>query len=245
MVRRRQHLWLALVAIAITATPCGAGEAISRAMTARNVPDVPPGPITEALSRPLTLYSLPDVPPAPVSEANSRALTLRVLPAPVNDPIQEATSRPLTLRNLPDLPPAPVTAAVSRALTVRNQPTVPPAPITAAISRALTVRVDPQTAAPEAPPSSFALYEAQPNPFNPRTTITFEVPRETRVWIRVYSLRGALVTQLLDGRMVAAGRHQVDWSGRDSGGRSVASGIYYCRMTAKGFSRSVPVTLAK
>jgi hypothetical protein len=257
--------WAVLAAL-LLATPSAAGEAFSRAVTVRNVPDVPSDPITQAWSRPMTVYSLPDVPPLPVTAAVSRAVTVRnlpdVTPAPVTHafsravtvhalpespptPITAAYSRPITVSNRPDPPPPPITAAVSRPMTVRNQPDVPPAPITAAYSRPLTVRVDPAIHAPPDRPAVFALHGARPNPFNPSTTILFEVPRETRVWISIYNVRGALVATLMNGVSLPPGPHEAVWHGSDGRGRSVASGVYLCRMTADGFDRTVPLTLVK
>jgi hypothetical protein len=78
-------------------------------------------------------------------------------------------------------------------------------------------------------PGSFALRQNWPNPFNPVTTITFELRAETRVSLVVYTLLGAEVATLLDG-VVAAGDHRVDF---DAG--NLPSGVYLCRLrTAAG-----------
>jgi hypothetical protein len=64
-----------------------------------------------------------------------------------------------------------------------------------------------------------------PNPFNPRTTITFEVPAPGLVRVRIHDLRGAVVATVLE-EVLPRGRHSVPWKGLDDLGRIVASGTY-------------------
>jgi hypothetical protein len=61
--------------------------------------------------------------------------------------------------------------------------------------------------------------------------LAFNVPRESRVTLRVYDVTGGLVTTLLD-RDVAAGAHQVAWLGRDDAGRTVPAGLYVAEVVA-------------
>jgi hypothetical protein len=91
-------------------------------------------------------------------------------------------------------------------------------------------------------PERFALLPNVPNPFNPQTVIPFEVPAPTRVTVRVFDVRGRLVRTLQDG-VVPAGSASVRWDGRDGRGQPVASGVYFVRMTAGGFSAARKVTL--
>ncbi|UCF06130.1 MAG: T9SS type A sorting domain-containing protein [bacterium] len=79
-----------------------------------------------------------------------------------------------------------------------------------------------------APP--LALNQNVPNPFNPQTTIGFSLPRSEHVWLDIYDLRGRLVHRLID-KLMEAGRHEIEWCGRDSKGRAVASGVYFYRLT--------------
>jgi predicted GH43/DUF377 family glycosyl hydrolase len=72
-----------------------------------------------------------------------------------------------------------------------------------------------------------------PNPFNPRTTIAFEVSHDGRVLLQVFDLRGRLVATLID-EIVAVGSHEVIWSGRGDGGREVPSGVYFSRLESNG-----------
>jgi len=73
---------------------------------------------------------------------------------------------------------------------------------------------------------AFALHGAAPNPFNPLTTIAFDLPRAEPVSLRVYDTAGRLVRTLLAGNGGKAGRNEVVWNGRDDHGKQAASGVY-------------------
>lgn len=79
-------------------------------------------------------------------------------------------------------------------------------------------------------PSAPEVYQNTPNPFNPTTTIAYDVPETGRVALRVYDVAGKLVRTLVDGDR-PAGTHRAVWNGRDSSGRLVASGVYLYRYT--------------
>jgi hypothetical protein len=86
--------------------------------------------------------------------------------------------------------------------------------------------------------------DAYPNPFNPRTTIAYELPVAGRLQMAVYDLRGRLVHMLLD-RESAAGTGSVDWDGRDRAGRALAGGTYLLRTTVAGHEAVRKLTLTK
>jgi len=77
-------------------------------------------------------------------------------------------------------------------------------------------------------PTAFQLWPNSPNPFNPSTTIHFDLPQAGRVKLAVYNLRGELVQTLVDGE-ISAGAHSVRFDGR-----GLASGVYFYRMEAGG-----------
>jgi hypothetical protein len=70
-----------------------------------------------------------------------------------------------------------------------------------------------------------------PNPFNPRTTISYVLPVRARVKLSIFDLTGSLVRTLVD-EMQGPGAHTVSWSGIDGQGRPVPSGVYACRLEA-------------
>ncbi|MFH1681749.1 MAG: FlgD immunoglobulin-like domain containing protein [Candidatus Eisenbacteria bacterium] len=101
------------------------------------------------------------------------------------------------------------------------------------------------TAVPDAaPPAVFALHPAAPNPFNPSTTIRFDLPRACPVRVDIFDVAGRLRRRLVDSDL-PAGRHQVSWDGRDNAGVLLGSGIYGCRMRAGGFERSRKLALTR
>jgi hypothetical protein len=89
-----------------------------------------------------------------------------------------------------------------------------------------------------------ALRPNVPNPFNPRTTVYFDVAVAGRVDVRVYSLSGRLVRTLVSGEM-PAGSHEVMWDGTDGAGRTVASGTYLVRLVAIDRTDSRSMVLLK
>ncbi len=98
----------------------------------------------------------------------------------------------------------------------------------------------------EAPelPSVFALEAASPNPFNPSTVIRYSLPVASRVEIRVFDVRGALVRTLVSA-FQAAGAKSVTWDGRSDAGARVSSGVYFCKMTAPGFDTTRKLVLVR
>jgi hypothetical protein len=93
-------------------------------------------------------------------------------------------------------------------------------------------------------PLETALLANFPNPFNPKTTIVYEVPGRTRVDLRAYDLTGRLVRVLEDSE-VEPGRHAAEWDGKDGAGRRVASGVYFCRLEAGSVTVSRRMVLLK
>ncbi len=80
-------------------------------------------------------------------------------------------------------------------------------------------------------PSAYVMHPNYPNPFNPSTTIGFDLPVASFARIVVYNILGQEIATLQNG-LAAAGTHTVVWNGRDSAGRVVAGGLYLVRFTA-------------
>ncbi len=75
-------------------------------------------------------------------------------------------------------------------------------------------------------PTVFALEQNYPNPFNPSTTISFALPRDMKIDVRVYNMLGQEIATLADG-FYTAGHHEVQWNARDASQVRVASGVYF------------------
>jgi hypothetical protein len=94
-------------------------------------------------------------------------------------------------------------------------------------------------------PSQFALHQCVPNPFNPSTTIRYDVPSGgARVSIAVFDVTGRRVVSLVDGTR-PAGVQSVTWDGRDEHGQAVASGVYFYRMASGNFTQTRKMVLLK
>ena len=70
-----------------------------------------------------------------------------------------------------------------------------------------------------------------PNPFNPTTTISFDIANESDVSITVYNIKGQKVKKLINDQLTA-GEHSVIWNGKDNNNKNVASGIYFYKISA-------------
>ena len=77
--------------------------------------------------------------------------------------------------------------------------------------------------------STFALYHNYPNPFNPVTTIHYDIPCYGEVVMAIYDIQGRLVRSL-EKLTQQPGRHEVTWDARNDAGSQVASGTYFCRI---------------
>ena len=78
-------------------------------------------------------------------------------------------------------------------------------------------------------PNQFSLSQNYPNPFNPATTISFSLPQESRVTLKIYNTLGEEIDTVSDA-FYTAGTHTVNW---DAG--SVSSGLYFYRLVAGDF----------
>jgi hypothetical protein len=94
-------------------------------------------------------------------------------------------------------------------------------------------------------PDRWALHGNVPNPFNPVTQIRFSVPAAGgEMSLLIYDVRGRLITPLVHGR-AAPGERSVTWDGRDEEGQTVASGVYFYRLTTDKRSFTKKMILLK
>jgi len=96
-----------------------------------------------------------------------------------------------------------------------------------------------QVGANDLAPTQFALGAAYPNPFNPSTTINFDLPQSELVSLTVYNLSGQVVRELANGQF-NTGRHQVVFDASD-----LASGVYLYTLKAGSFTESQKMVLVK
>jgi hypothetical protein len=85
-------------------------------------------------------------------------------------------------------------------------------------------------------PTQFALPQPYPNPFNPSTTISFNLPASDRISLIIYDVLGKKVRTLIDNERFGSGPQQMVWDGTTDDGRTASSGTYYCRLFGNGNS---------
>jgi hypothetical protein len=93
-------------------------------------------------------------------------------------------------------------------------------------------------------PVAYGLFQNHPNPFNPATAISFNLPENCEVTLDIYNTNGQRVITLLNKAM-SAGSHEVTWNGQDSDNTRVSSGIYFYRLTAGTYTSVKKMMLLK
>lgn len=88
------------------------------------------------------------------------------------------------------------------------------------------------------------LYPNFPNPFNPETSIKFSTSTDSKVEINIYNLKGQKVKRLTD-ELYKKGTHTLVWNGKDDNNKSVASGIYFCKMKTPDKTKTLKMVLMK
>ncbi|HET9253564.1 MAG TPA: FlgD immunoglobulin-like domain containing protein [Candidatus Eisenbacteria bacterium] len=97
----------------------------------------------------------------------------------------------------------------------------------------------------EASPRGVAvLAQNTPNPFNPRTTIRFMVPKAGPGSLTIYDVNGRRVATPLQGELTE-GEHRVAWEAKDHAGRPLPSGVYLYRLELPGFESTRRMTLLR
>ena len=75
-------------------------------------------------------------------------------------------------------------------------------------------------------PEFYALHQNYPNPFNPVTNISYNIPSQEKVKLKVYNVLGQQIRVLIDEKQ-KAGRYTIQWNGLNEKGLSVTSGVYF------------------
>jgi hypothetical protein len=107
-----------------------------------------------------------------------------------------------------------------------------------AIVRSVTGNDDPAEIAPVMNLSNY------PNPFNPNTTISFNVPKAGTGSVKIYNVKGQLVRNLASGNLTV-GLHKIVWDGSNDNGQSVGSGVYFTKFETAGKTLTQKMVLLK
>ena len=94
-------------------------------------------------------------------------------------------------------------------------------------------------------PTEFVLHQNFPNPFNPDTTIKYELAESANVTLQIYNVVGQVVRTLVGSEAQNAGRYQIRWNGMDDRGVPVSSGIYFYQISAGKFHAVQKLMLLK
>jgi len=93
-------------------------------------------------------------------------------------------------------------------------------------------------------PKEYRLYDAYPNPFNPSTTIGYDIQKKGHVSVLIYDMLGNRVRTLANG-IQEAGNGSITWNGRDDGGKLVSAGLYIYQIQSGTFSQAKKVVVLK
>lgn len=104
---------------------------------------------------------------------------------------------------------------------------------------------DVSTATPPGAVAALRVHGLSPNPFNPRTTISFTLGQTSAVSISIHDQRGRLVRDLVSGEQMEDGDRRVVWDGLDDLGTQSASGVYLFRVSALGLQQTVRGVLVR
>jgi len=96
-------------------------------------------------------------------------------------------------------------------------------------------------------PKSFSITQNFPNPFNPSTTIQYEIPDKdgsVPVNISIYDLRGRLIINLVDEKKTP-GTYRIHWDGRDEKAHKVSSGVYLYKIVSGDITATRKMVLVR
>lgn len=93
-------------------------------------------------------------------------------------------------------------------------------------------------------PKNFQLEQNFPNPFNPTTTISYLLEKNSNVNLSIYNIKGQLLKTLVN-HTIPKGKHSVTWNGTDKLGKQVASGVYFYKLETPNFAQTKKMVLLK
>ena len=94
------------------------------------------------------------------------------------------------------------------------------------------------------PPLDYKLNQNFPNPFNPSTSISYDLPEQSTATLTLYDIQGKVVTILQNG-IRSPGNYEVQWNGLDQAGNLVSAGVYCCRLQAGSYSKTIKMLYLK
>ena len=105
-------------------------------------------------------------------------------------------------------------------------------------------RYDYLSTADEGIPTEFVLHDNYPNPFNPTTTLRFDLPEVSNITLTIYNMLGQKV-RTFDYQNTSAGYHSVTWNATNDLGQQVGAGVYLYQLQTKDFVKTRKMVLLK
>jgi hypothetical protein len=93
-------------------------------------------------------------------------------------------------------------------------------------------------------PGTYNLHQNHPNPFNPTTTLRYDLPDDGMVNITIYDMMGRVVRNLVNDHQ-SAGYKTIQWNGTNGFGVPVAAGVYLYQIHAGNFQKTKKMILLK
>jgi hypothetical protein len=94
-------------------------------------------------------------------------------------------------------------------------------------------------------PEKYSLDQNFPNPFNPTTNISFSLPKESVVNLKIFNSVGQEITEIISGEKYAAGKYNLSWNGKDASGKYMPTGLYFYQLNTNGLSMTKKMLLLK
>ena len=84
-----------------------------------------------------------------------------------------------------------------------------------------------------------------PNPFNPFTVISYNIPKISNVTIKVYNALGQEVKTIVNNQRTKPGYYKIEWAGDDNFNKPVSSGVYFIRFKSMDYNSTIKALLLK
>lgn len=93
-------------------------------------------------------------------------------------------------------------------------------------------------------PEHIELYPNYPNPFNPFTTLSYSLPADMEVELSIFNVQGEMIRELTHGFQLK-GTKNIIWDGKNSQGKEVSSGIYFCKLRSRHYQETIKMVMLK
>lgn len=93
--------------------------------------------------------------------------------------------------------------------------------------------------------NEFKIEQNFPNPFISQTNLTYTLPKDAKIKLEVFDIRGQLVRSLIDPQVSSSGTYNIQWDGRNNLGESVVGGVYFAKLTSENYMKTIMMNRLK